>query len=264
MLKLVRIISALILCSSVLLSGISSANQNVESNPISSYDQGQYSEAINQYQQLLKQNPLNGHLYYNLGAAYYRLEQRGFSVAAYLEARRLLPRDPDVAANLSLALKENKSNLKPSLKKSLVSKIFFWSSRVTVKELAYGAVFLLSMTSLFALFFLVFRRKKGLNTSLNTSLTTVLKNISFALLAATLLVSFALTISLTQQEHWGAVTTSVAQVKSGPGIDNAVVFELREGAPFVARRQENSWYQIELSDGKIGWISTQDSNVYNF
>ena len=69
-------------------------------------------------------------------------------------------------------------------------------------------------------------------------------------------------MSLSQEQKWGAVAASVVKVTSGPGQNNAVVFELKEGAPFVAQKSENSWYQIELSDGKKGWLAASDAVVY--
>ena len=60
------------------------------------YEQGQYQRAIEKYEQIV---PLfrNGIVYYNLGNAYFRLEERGKAIVNYERAKRLMPRDKDNA-----------------------------------------------------------------------------------------------------------------------------------------------------------------------
>src|SRR3990167_758545 len=64
------------------------------------YDQSDFKKSISVYEHLIAQGVHNGSVYYNLANSYFRTGEKGKAVAAYLTARRLLPRDPDVKANL--------------------------------------------------------------------------------------------------------------------------------------------------------------------
>src|SRR4051812_4508999 len=59
------------------------------------YDRGDYATATARYEQAVAAGDENGHLFYNLGLSYYREHRLGDAMAAFLAARRLLPRDPD-------------------------------------------------------------------------------------------------------------------------------------------------------------------------
>ena len=69
------------------------------------YQNADYRKAAALYGSALEQGIDNGHVYYNLGNAHYRLGQYGLAIANYRRALRQLPSDPDVLANLSLARK---------------------------------------------------------------------------------------------------------------------------------------------------------------
>jgi len=222
------------------------------SEGIASYDTGDYEKAIVEYNLAISKHQGNGHLYYNLGNAFYRNEQRGESVAAFLHARRLLPRDPDVKENLKFVTGKNKDQLESELPKSFLRGAAFWVGSVTNRELAFLAAIVFAFASLLLIPTIFAPRFE------------LLRSAGIGMMVVGLFAAFAFTINLSQDEKWGAITAPVAKVKSGPGSQNTVVFELREGAPFVARQKENSWYQIELSDGKIGWVSAADARVYSF
>ncbi|MEZ4741848.1 MAG: tetratricopeptide repeat protein [Bdellovibrionota bacterium] len=217
---------------------------------IEAYDAGKYQEAVNQYKSLIRQYPGNGHLYYNLGNAFFRVDHRGESIAAYMKARDLLPRDPDIRKNLSFVVSQNKDKLSPDMPKSLLMSLAFWSDFVTLKELAYACA--LSFAIAFFLFVFVLLKPKF----------EMVRFLAFSFLSLGIVFAFASSISWSLTQKWGAVVAPIAKVKSGPGQDNAVVFELHEGAPFVAKQKESNWYQIELSDGKIGWLASSDARIY--
>lgn len=213
------------------------------------YDKGNFQGAADGFRSLLSKNPDQGHLYYNLGNSYFRLGQKGQAMAAYLEARRLLPRDPDIKANLKFTLDSVADRLDTDLGDSISTAMAFWVGHVTPRELAYLSAWLVA----------------GAGAALLFSLWPPLQwasSVAGGLVSLGIVVGFAWTISLVQQPVWGAVTAPLAKVVSGPGQGNAVLFELKEGAPFVVRKAEGSWYQIELSDGKKGWVASADAAAF--
>ena len=62
-----------------------------------------YNDAIVKYESILDDGYESVELYYNLGNAYYRSEELGKSIWAYLNALDIAPRNRDVAHNLSIA-----------------------------------------------------------------------------------------------------------------------------------------------------------------
>ena len=64
------------------------------------YNEGRYQKAIEGYLRLFDSGYVNGHLYYNLGNAYFRSGQLGRAILNYKRAELLIPRDADLNFNL--------------------------------------------------------------------------------------------------------------------------------------------------------------------
>ncbi len=67
------------------------------------YKSDQYREAAEGYLNLVEKGFKSGHLYYNLGNAYFRLGDLGKAILYYEKARLLIPRNDDLRFNLSHA-----------------------------------------------------------------------------------------------------------------------------------------------------------------
>src|SRR5207253_6786447 len=67
------------------------------------YGEERWAEAAAEYERVLAAGWESGSLYFNLGNAWFRAGDIGRAVLDYERARRLLPRDPDLHANLSYA-----------------------------------------------------------------------------------------------------------------------------------------------------------------
>ncbi len=216
------------------------------------YDQGDFAAAISIYENLISSGLRHGSLYYNLGNSYFRKGEKGKAVAAYLAARRLMPRNPDVKANLKFVEEQGPDKLAPHLSSALLRNLAFWVDYASPKEVLWVSAILgclglslLFLTLVFAK--LIFLRPWSLAMSL------------LACLSLGIFIS-----SLYFEETWGAVSVPLAEVHSGPGETNTVVFQLHEGAPFVVDALEPGWYRIQLSDAKLGWLAAKDATVFLF
>ena len=67
------------------------------------YKNDQFQEAVDGCLKLIANGNKNGHIYYNLGNAYYRLGDLGKAILFFERARLLLPREDDLIFNLSHA-----------------------------------------------------------------------------------------------------------------------------------------------------------------
>jgi len=67
------------------------------------YNDGDYGKAITLYEQILNDGKHSSELYYNLGNAYYRLNQVAESIYFFEKAKQLAPENQDIQINSSFA-----------------------------------------------------------------------------------------------------------------------------------------------------------------
>jgi hypothetical protein len=194
---------------------------------------------------------VNGHLYYDLGVTAWQTGRKGEGIAALLAARRFLPRDPDVAADLAAALAQNTDRLEAQMPRSLGRTLVAWLEPFTPRELGIAAAATLFAGGFASLIF--FRRDAPRR----------LRRGAVALAAVGLVMLALFSSRLAIDETWGAVVTPVAAARTGPGEKNTLVFELHEGAPVrLAGPTRDGYRLVELSDGKRGWMAATDIGVY--
>ncbi len=92
------------------------------------YEEGKYADAAASYERLLKGGQVSAALYFNLGNAAFKSSQIGRAIAAYRQAQRLAPRDPDVRANLQFARNQVQGPTLP------VGRWQRWLNRFTLNE----------------------------------------------------------------------------------------------------------------------------------
>ena len=218
---------------------------------VRAYDAGRFDESIALLQKAALAGPGRGHVLYNLGNAYYRAGRRGAAVAAWLGAAQLLPRDPDIKANLVMAMKKNKDKLQAELPLPFWSRPFFWAGAFNHRELLWSAAVLIFLACLVWSVTLLVRRP-GLPGAVAGG----------ALLLAGLFIGGGWLARDAVSPPFGAVTVAETGVFSGPGAGNAEVFRLHEGAPVNFIRTNGDWNLIGISDGKRGWISTRHMLVF--
>jgi tetratricopeptide (TPR) repeat protein len=100
------------------------------------YGDSKYAEAAAAYEQILAQGIESGAVQYNLGNAYLKAGDVGRAVLAYERARRLVPGDPDLAANLGFARESARDVSEPPL---LARIAFPLAERLSTTTLATGA-----------------------------------------------------------------------------------------------------------------------------
>jgi len=210
-----------------------------------------YDRSVELYQQVLDDGIVNGHIYYNLGNAYYRSDKKGEAMAAYLAARSLLPRDPDVALNIKHLKKDLIDRLDTSYKHGLIGTLVFWSGWFSLSEQVFAFAALMFIAGMLFLFGVV------------KSQWHVLKTVGILLWGLAAIIGIGASVNYQQDSRWGAVTVDLAPVYSGPDkAGNSVLFELHESSPFVLLEQRDAWLRVGLSDGKQGWIPRDQVKYY--
>lgn len=235
-------------CAS-LIAGISAPLEALEQNPEEKifrannlYANKQYQEAADAYENLISQGFHNGYLYYNLGNTYVRLEKPGPAILNYIRAKKLIPRDEALEANLRYAVQETKDQLEPG-SGGFLTDILFWLEKFTLREhfiilIAINLVFWSAMTVWF------YSRSPAWNMARKFSLIVLL----------TFLGSTGIKGYMNANHITGVVLAKRVDVKSEIGNASTTLFQLHAGAPVSIAKEKEGWALIELSGNKRGWV----------
>ncbi len=218
------------------------------------YEEGAFDQALSAYREILAQGYESGPLYFNVGNCYYKLGQTGEAVLFFERARRLIPGDEDLQANLALA------NLR------VVDKVpelpEFWP--ITV---ANALITLLSRRVLLGVtlsLYFVFLTSIIVRTLARRGTVQSLGSRS-AILSGALLLIFGLLlvaqIQQTQEHNHAVIMIPTAHVMSAPGPEGVEVFTLHEGTRVRIDQTSGKWVEIVLSDGNVGWLEAETLEV---
>ena len=210
-----------------------------------SYKEGRFQEAVDGYLRLLKSGLENGHVYYNLGNAYLRLNELGRAILYYERARLLIPRDADLNFNLRYAHDQTLDAIPVS--QSVVSQSFFWLNNLTFFEL-FGGFVILNFA-----FFLILSTRLFYRAEWTYYMFLVL--LIFTIITA---ISVSLKWYQLRTDGRAIVLEKEVHVLSGPDPQDTVLFKLHEGAIVNNERSEDGWMLVYLTEEKRGWVQTKD------
>jgi hypothetical protein len=208
------------------------------------YESGDYSGAVGLYQQLIETGIEDGAVYYNLGNAYFKSGDVGRAVLNYRRAQILLPRDPDVEANLQLARSQTRDRLERegnALVSLATNLLVGWS---TTDEVAvFGLIFWAGLCGCGCLW-LSWKKKRRLLQSM-----AIVLAVGLTLCVLSLGLRFADT-----RQPYGVITAFSVDVRSGPGTGYIAEFSLHSGAEVRVLEYRSGWTRISLPGDLQGWV----------
>ncbi|MBN1895983.1 tetratricopeptide repeat protein [bacterium] len=211
------------------------------------YQSGQFEASLEAFAEVRNAGYESGPLYYNMGNCHYKLGRMGKAILFYERARKFMPKDPDLKANLAIANLAVVDRIEPAPR--------FWLMAVWD---AFTHVFPLPLIRLLTAVFFV--------------LTCVL--VIGIFLAGPALRRFLVRICwvsgilliITALSWWGGardaktrveavIMDSRVEVMSAPTAQGGVeVFSLHEGTKVRIDRMQDEWMEIILPDLKMGWV----------
>ena len=218
------------------------------------YRNGNFQNALAMYEQIVTNGYESSVLHYNLGNAYFKLQNIPAAILQYERARILAPHDEDVSYNLHLA------NLRVIDKIEPIPKLFFiewW--RAFVDMFSSDGWAMIGVINLWLAAF-------GGATYLFIR-TIVLQRLAFFLsFLSVLLCILAFTgtfqrIHREQNEQNGIVFSASVSVKSSPDAQSTDLFVLHDGVKVELLDTIGEWKKIRLADGKVGWIPVESLQV---
>jgi len=208
------------------------------------YTDGEYAQAINEYQKILVAGFESSELYFNLGNAYFRDGQLGRAIINYIRAKRLSPRDDDIQANLDFA------------KKHAVDKIEVTESTIIFNYINdfFDSFSLNEITALAFVFYLL------------TVLAILVKyaykiiyipNPIFVILCVLLAITSIFTVVKIDRDiltRQGVVIADEVDIKNGPSGDFDTKFTAHAGLVFKIESEETDYYWVSFENKFKGWI----------
>lgn len=213
----------------------------------SAYARADYETAVKLYGKLAKQNATSD-VCYNLGCAYYRLDDMAHSVLWFERALKLEPSDKDILTNLEMARTKTIDKIIPQHEFILFT--YFramtnWFSLRTWTIIALlSFVFVLVLLLLFWASDSIFARKCAFSSAVLLLLVCILSNVC------------AVQQRNFKQTHTSGIIISPAvTVKSTPADNGNDLFVLHEGSKVeILDSSLKEWCEVSIADGKVGWI----------
>jgi len=237
-----------------LVLSILSAQETVEQDSL--YQMGNnailqedFKTAIINYEQILEYGSSHPDLYYNLGNAFYRLNQIGNAVWAYEKGLQLDPRDKDLRFNLSLA------NARVRDRIDMPQSMFILEQYRALKKSTTLVDIILIASAIFMLGAFVYFLNKYYRWNSIWISRIIISLFVLSLFVHLIALDKYFEISDTKEV---IIVQSEVDIFSAPfDRRETVIFRLHEGVKAEITQEQQGWLEIILIDGKKGWIQTE-------
>lgn len=222
-------------------------NENLFEEANTAYNQGNYSEAIANYGQILENGYESAALYYNLGNAHYRENNVAPSIYYYEKALQLDPNDEDIRNNLAFAREMLVDDIQETPATGFSALYSEFTAYLDYNSWAWVSV---TFSVMFAIFFLIYYFSSG----------SWLKRIFFTLSMVAVIVAVASFVFAYQQKQYvedsqfGIVFAEEAEVRNEPNLRSEEIFQLHEGTKVQVLETYQEWIRFELANGIQGWM----------
>ncbi len=211
------------------------------------YTTEEYEKAISAYEQILKSGHESAKLYFNLGNAYYKTGDINNAILNYERAKILAPQDPDINFNLNLANQFVVTQIEALPQPFFVR----WRNRILnlFPADAWAGISIGAFTLFLILLGLFF-----------FSRSSFLKKLSFWFgILAIVISGFTFSFAARQKEKINQRKHAIVfcprvTVKSAPAETSTDLFLLYEGVKVEVSDSINTWKEIKLPDGNVGWL----------
>ena len=219
------------------------------------YMEGRWSDAVAEYEMISGMGLESAALYCNTGDAYYKDGNVPMAILFYERALKLDPSYEDARYNLQLLNSIIQDRIDPV--PDFILKVWAKDICYMMNSDAWAICFIvfLALTLALALLFILGATAAGRRAGFFTGIVT--------LLLAVACLSFAL---WQKNDYMSAddaiVMRPVTSVKSSPSSEASTdLFILHEGTKVHALDRVGTWINIELADGRQGWLQAKDLEV---
>lgn len=215
------------------------------------YNEGDYVKAADQYLEILDKGEHSAELYFNLGNAYYKLNQIAPSIYYYEKALLLKPGDTEIKNNLAYSQNMTLDAIEILPPTGLANLYKRFTGYLSFDQWAKTAVFFMILFVLLYIAFYFFRYSTRKRIAFIGSIVCFFLSLVAAIFAYIEFADF-------NEDNPAIVFAQESQVKTEPNDRSQQAFVLHEGTKVNVLEELNEWRKIELTDGKTGWISSEN------
>lgn len=214
------------------------------------YTQEKFNEAIEVYNQLLETNMESPEVYFNLGNAYYKINQFPKAILNYERAKLLAPDDEDINFNLQVANQRVVDAIE-ELPGIFITR--WWNSLVNSQTTdTWAWVSIIAFVLFLSLAGLYFFARSG--NIRRTAFWSAWVLFVFSMMTW----SFASTQKSRLIDHdFAIVMQPTVTVKSSPSEKGTNLFVVHEGLKVKVTDKLGDWLEVKLADGNKGWLLTE-------
>lgn len=235
----------------IIISTFGISAQNVAEQAAKAYQEGDFRDAITLLEGEIKaqkeQGKVSSELYYNLGNAYFRVNEVPQAILNYERAQLYNPGDRDIKHNIEYA--QTKIEDKILTADNFFLKMWFEGVRDLLPSNSWAVLsivfFVLFIGSLFLFFFSakLTLKKTGFYTGI----------VLFGLLIFTNVFAYTQKKNVENRDT-AIIMAGSAPVVSSPNTTSKELFILHAGTKVTITKVDGTWYEIEIADGSVGWI----------
>ncbi len=208
------------------------------------YGNGQFQKAVDGYLELIEMGFDTGHLFYNLGNAYFRLGETGKAILCYEKAHLLIPRNDDLAFNLAYAKDQVVDAVDDFRTIPLTN--FIGLDSLNLHEV----FFIFSVVNILFFALIGIRLFKKVEWSYYLSIFSA---IVISISACALVLKWYGSVA----DDRAVILSEEAVVRAGPDTKDTVLFKIHQGTVVHYERKEGDWVLLGLSKDKRGWVESR-------
>lgn len=211
------------------------------------YAKENYFNAIELYQKVYKNGYESAKLYFNIGNAYFKVNNFSSAILYYEKAKKLNPNDDNITYNIKIA------NTKIPDKIEAVPDIFFkrwWKNLSNIVSVDKWAILTIIFFFVFFLLLGFYLILKSINlrkfTFWTASVFFVFTILSFMLGSKQ--------YSTIKNHNEAIVVSPNVTIKSSPNDNSIDLFVIHEGTKVQVLDTINDWSEISIANGSRGWM----------
>lgn len=217
------------------------------------YKAGNHDAAKEKYEQLIGSGfENNWQLYFNLGNAYYELNEPGRAALNYHRALRIKPKSKMVKANLEML--EGKITQKAERFPTVFYKRWY-NGLIKIFSGRGWLIFavLLAWLSCCSYAYWIYTGRRS---------SFFYKDAIIGWCVSLLFLFFAFSQDRYQfNKKEGVLTETEVKIKNGPSSQSKEIFSLSDGNTLTIIGQEKNWYHVRFRDGLEGWIERHSFEI---
>jgi len=218
------------------------------------FTSGNYNAALQFWMEIYNTGVRSAELNYNIGNAYFKLNDIPNSILFYERAYNIKPADENINYNLQIARTLIVDRFQE------IPEVFFvkWYNFISL-VLSTNTWAKLSIS--FFVFSLIFLSLYIYSSNYRNKVSGFWLALVFFILSSAFLAFAGRNRTLVYDSHRAIILSPIVTGKSSPDSSGTDLFVLHEGTKVLIEDEVGEWVEIRLSDGNKGWVSVKSLSI---